>query len=155
MRPLAPLVLVSVLLSGCAGLILRDEDSGLETTGKVFGRVVLGLATVGVSEIGIEAAKLQEAKQTSIENGQAGCKAQGLIYVYYDYPFRSVGCMTQQGFEQLKIAEAQNRGGIDPVAALLLMQGLNAPRYQYQPLPVPKLATTCFGSALGPVVQCY
>lgn len=156
MRSLTILTLL-LALSGCASLILRDDDSGLETTGKVFSRVVLGLATVGVSELGIETAKLQEAKLTAIEKGQAECKAKDMVYVYSDYPFRSVGCMTQQGYEQMKIAEAQNRGGIDPVAALLLMQGLNAPRYQYQPLPPPKLGTTCFNNFAGNqvVTQCY
>lgn len=55
-------VLLIVSLSGCSGLILRDDDSALTTTGKVATRVILAPITVLWSEIGISIAKDEEER---------------------------------------------------------------------------------------------
>jgi hypothetical protein len=87
---------------------------------------------------------------------RAICKAQGLIHIAYDESHDPVGCMTRDGFEKLLAAEAQKDRRIDPFLGLLLLQGFQSrSAYQYQPLPVPKLGTTCFYPAGSPVIQCY
>lgn len=51
-----------ITLSGCSGLILRDNDSSSETAGKVAARVLLCPATLCISEIGIAEAKQEEQR---------------------------------------------------------------------------------------------
>jgi hypothetical protein len=62
----AVIVALSLTLQGCAGLILREEDSGAVKTGKVATRVLLGLATVGMSEVFIEVEKDRERENMLI-----------------------------------------------------------------------------------------
>lgn len=52
-----------MLLAGCSGLILREDDSGLETTGKVAARVLLCPMTVCWSEAGIAQARREEEQR--------------------------------------------------------------------------------------------
>lgn len=47
------LCLSLLVLAGCSGLILREDDSGLETTGKVAARVLLCPMTICFSELAI------------------------------------------------------------------------------------------------------
>lgn len=49
----------TLLLAGCSGLILTDEDSAATTTGKVTARVILLPVTLGFSELFIATAKEQ------------------------------------------------------------------------------------------------
>lgn len=60
------IVLLSLTLQGCAGLILRDEDQSAVTAGKVATRVILGLATLGISEVFIEAEKDRELEDVPV-----------------------------------------------------------------------------------------
>ena len=55
---------LSVLLTGCSGLAITDEDSGVVTTGKVVARVLLAIPTVGMSEVhlGFDARDRQRAR---------------------------------------------------------------------------------------------
>lgn len=81
------------------------------------------------------------------------CRAKGLIPVV-DYRDNPKGCMTQEGFERLFAAEAANRPNIDPLAAFLILQGMQQ-RQQYTPLPiqpVPDPLTCVHG---GNVTTCY
>lgn len=50
-----------LLLAGCSGLAITDEDSGLTKTGKVTARVLLAIPTFGMSEahLGFEAQRRQ------------------------------------------------------------------------------------------------
>ena len=59
--------------------------------------------------------------------------------IVYAAIYQPIGCMTQEGFEKYMAAQAANRPSIDPVAALLLLQGMQ-PRQSYQPLPVPQIS---------------
>lgn len=43
--------LMLLLLTGCGGLAITDEDSGVVTTGKVVARVLLAVPTFGMSEV--------------------------------------------------------------------------------------------------------
>jgi len=45
------LITTALLMGGCAGLVLKKDDTLGEKTGKVTGRVVLGFYTLGISEI--------------------------------------------------------------------------------------------------------
>lgn len=53
-------VALLISLSGCSGLILREDDSALATTGKVATRVVLAPITILLSEVEIAHAKERE-----------------------------------------------------------------------------------------------
>lgn len=55
-------------ISGCSGLILRDNDSTLETTGKVFTRVLGCAATFCTSEIIVSAIKDHEERDEENRN---------------------------------------------------------------------------------------
>ena len=59
----ALLLVIGVLVSGCADLILRDTDSTAETTGKVAARVLLCPLTICMSEIGLAEAKGKEERE--------------------------------------------------------------------------------------------
>lgn len=58
MKAIAILLLLS--LSGCSSLILRDDDTAAETTGKVVARSLLVLPTFFLSEVAIKKAKRRE-----------------------------------------------------------------------------------------------
>ncbi len=57
-----PLCMSLILLAGCSGLILREDDSGLETTGKVVARVLLCPVTVCLSELEISEIEQREIR---------------------------------------------------------------------------------------------
>ena len=56
------LYLFLLLLSGCSGLILREDDSGLETTGKVMSRILLCPVTICFSELAIRDEREKEVR---------------------------------------------------------------------------------------------
>lgn len=149
-------VLLVILFSGCSSFIIRDDDDPLTTSGKFMTRLIFGVATVGVTEIGIDAAKQQE----EIAARRAACGTQGMVFAHYVQPYQAVGCMTQASWEQWVRSEQTNKG-MNPLAGLLMLQAIQStPRYQYQPLPVPKLnqfGTTCFNTLAGNqvITQCY
>jgi hypothetical protein len=60
-------VFITLALTGCSSLILRDSDSNWETSGKVASRVILAPMTLGISELAIYHAREREQ-----------CEAQGL-----------------------------------------------------------------------------
>lgn len=51
-----------ISLSGCSGLILREDDTALQTTGKVAARVILAPITILLSEVEIAHAKEKEER---------------------------------------------------------------------------------------------
>jgi len=51
-----------MLLAGCNGLILREDDSGLETTGKVAARILLCPMTICLSELDIAETRQREIR---------------------------------------------------------------------------------------------
>lgn len=51
-----------MLLAGCSGLILREDDSGLETTGKGTARVLLCPMTICFSELAIRDEREKEMR---------------------------------------------------------------------------------------------
>ncbi|MCW5797717.1 MAG: hypothetical protein KIT40_04395 [Nitrospira sp.] len=64
------LVTGCLVLQGCASLIVRDEDSAGMIAGKVFSRVVAGVATAGMSEVGIATIKQREEWDDSQREAQ-------------------------------------------------------------------------------------
>lgn len=60
------LVLVLVVTTGCSSLILREDDTTAERTGKVVTRVILAPATLLFSELGIHWAKNHEAWEAQL-----------------------------------------------------------------------------------------
>lgn len=56
------LCLSFLVLAGCRGLILREDDSGLETTGKVVARVLLCPVTICLSELEISETRQREIR---------------------------------------------------------------------------------------------
>jgi hypothetical protein len=50
----ATLILVYTVVAGCSHFVVRDDDNPAEVTGKVFGRLLCGVATVGWSEVGMK-----------------------------------------------------------------------------------------------------
>ena len=65
MRRLPVLMVLGITLlitiSGCASLIVRDDDNAAVATGKVVSRLGLGVLTYGMSELAINQIKQQEA----------------------------------------------------------------------------------------------
>ena len=61
------MVLFMVMVFGCSGLILRDQDTGWEKTQKVLGRVGLGVLSVGFSEVALYDIKAMEAEQARLD----------------------------------------------------------------------------------------
>jgi hypothetical protein len=53
-------LLVQTALSGCVGLVIREDDNAAVITGKVVARTLLALPTLGLSEFSISGKKLQE-----------------------------------------------------------------------------------------------
>lgn len=61
----AALGVLSLILSGCAALIVRDDDSWYTQTAKVAVRIVLGVCTLDASEYaGMEHAKYEDSLAT-------------------------------------------------------------------------------------------
>ncbi len=56
------LSLALLVLGGCSSLILREDDSGLETTGKVVARVLLCPVTICLSELEISETRQREIR---------------------------------------------------------------------------------------------
>ena len=115
------IILGMLLLTGCSGLILRDDDTALQTTGKVASRVLLCPLTLCVSEAAIYGDRQEELRQLSWSRQQADCRSRGLVAI------QDVGCFTQAGYEQYMIAEQQAAR-----QAALLWLGM-----QQQPTPKP------------------
>ena len=58
----------TLMLAGCSGLILKDEDSAAATTGKVAARVILLPVTFGFSELIIATTKQRDAEQRYVDS---------------------------------------------------------------------------------------
>jgi len=75
-------VVLMLCLTGCSTFIVRDDDNTAEATGKVFTRVVFGLATMGWTEVFIKRAKDEEAWEANfrVEAAYLGqqCEKEGL-----------------------------------------------------------------------------
>ena len=54
-------LVVALTLTGCAKLVLKEDDSMGEKTGKVVTRILLGVGTLGLSELDIRNARDQVA----------------------------------------------------------------------------------------------
>lgn len=162
MRILITLGITVLMTTGCASLAWHDDDSVEAKTGKTLARIPLGLATLGMSELAIERAEKEEV----VRREKIACQERGMVLVYYRDTLHIVGCMTQQGFEAMKAAEAANRPSINPFAAMLLLQAMQAPpSHSYQPLPAPSFTPipaprrplNCMSNAVGNSVytNCY
>ncbi len=64
------LVAGCMLLQGCAGLIIREQDSAAEKTAKITGRVLLAVPTFLMSEVGIGTIKQREEFEASRQQAQ-------------------------------------------------------------------------------------
>ncbi|MDI3467915.1 MAG: hypothetical protein OJF50_006736 [Nitrospira sp.] len=59
-----------LLLQGCEGLIIREQDSAGMIAGKVLTRVVVGATTAGMSEVGIATIKQREELEANQQQAQ-------------------------------------------------------------------------------------
>ena len=65
-RPILCLA-ITMLLSGCSSLVLRDDDTTAQKSGKVATRIVLGIATLGLSELDIKNARKEIEARDDLE----------------------------------------------------------------------------------------
>lgn len=70
-RTVAILLAILVPQLGCAGLVLRDSDSGGAKAAKVLTRLVLAVPTLGFSELGVASAKNSELFAANVAGYQA------------------------------------------------------------------------------------
>lgn len=59
-----------LLLQGCAGLIIREQDSAGMIAGKVTARIVAGVGTLGMSEVSLATIKQREEWEASRQQAQ-------------------------------------------------------------------------------------
>lgn len=64
-RRLVALLVVSVMLAGCASLAVTRCDTIEDRDGKYFGRFFLGVATLGLSEVTIQQEEVRQAYEGS------------------------------------------------------------------------------------------
>lgn len=73
--PVPCLVLTFLLFSGCSHLILRDDDTAVESMAKVAARVVLAIPTFLMSEVAIADIKEREEKERALNSWLGATKA--------------------------------------------------------------------------------
>ena len=73
-----PLILIMLTSTGCASLIVRDNDTAGETTGKVVARLLLAIATLGISERQIFDIERKENLEDSM-NSWVGASSDDLV----------------------------------------------------------------------------
>lgn len=65
---MAPLLLaLSLLLSGCASLLIRDDDPASAVVAKVVWRTILGIPTLGLGEIALADLREDQARSSTVE----------------------------------------------------------------------------------------
>lgn len=61
------LALTMIVLTGCSGLLLREDDTAAQATGKVAARTLLGLGSLGISEIEFAAIARREREDAAFQ----------------------------------------------------------------------------------------
>jgi hypothetical protein len=128
-------------------VIVRDDDSVLEKTGKVTARVLLGVATVGLSELGVENAKDDErraqeradferwwAQASPNERAAYQERMRAILPIFQLYQQNQAGW---DAFEQQRLLQQQQRRTLQD---LELRQSMT---------PLPRMPLNCTSDRIG------
>lgn len=128
------IAILLMCLTGCSGLILRDDDTAAQTTGKVVTRSLLIVPTLFWSEAFIAKAKREEAFAKQWNEASvyfaAKCEAEGYPKGSAEHP----GCVSTK----LNAAMPQQQTVVMPMP---------------MPMQQQRFSTTCYSS--GAYTRCY
>ena len=102
---------IGLTLTGCAHLVLKDDDTPAEKTGKVFTRTILGIGTIGFSELKMShyaSAYDYEHGRISMDEWQSKMARNAAIVNAVGAGLQVAGQVTQQQAQQRQAQQPAN-----------------------------------------------
>lgn len=135
-----------LVMTGCSGLILRDDDSMAETTGKVAARTIMAIPSLLASEIVI--GTIQQNEQRAASQAQ-----------YQDWfdrlsPEQQERELDRQNARQIARTQA---AGFAMLGGGLIRPYVNHHSYTQAPMMAPSMPRNCLSNMTGAsmTTQCY